>query len=305
MRFSVIIPVYNGETFIKRCIELIIGQTYADWECIFIDDGSTDQTYAKLQLYGQIDKRIKILRQDNKGAAVARKAGVESSVGQYICFIDVDDFLDKNALLYINDAIEKLPDSDILVYGMHIVKNGEIIKTRIPYDSGRDPITYLQTVLTGKNGWELWGKCFRRRVFDPHPQIASHVRIGEDAVVLVQLIKKAHSIGIIQKALYNYIQYSSSTSKKKSLQLAEETIDAAIFIRTYLEQSNLYHKVYGSIGAMFLLFFSNSTRRGLLRSNSLYFKQVKQYISCKTLFQLPVHRSIYILLNYYFILFFR
>ncbi len=305
MRFSIVVPIYNGEQFVKQCIESVINQTYPDWECLFVDDGSTDQTYAKLQLYSQTDKRIKLIRQNNKGAAVARKTGIDASTGQYVCFLDADDCLEINALLHINEAIEKSPDSDILVYGMHILKNGEIIKTKLPLDSGRDPVSYLRTVLTGRNGWELCGKCFKRSVFDPHPKIASNVRIGEDAAVLIQLITKANVVCIIQKALYNYIQYSTSTSKKKSQRLAEETIEAAIFIRTFLEQSTVYPKVYDLIGAMFLLFFSNSARRGLLRSYSSYFKQVKHYITLKSLIQLPFYKRVYVLLNYFLILSFR
>lgn len=305
MKFSIVIPIYNGERFIKQCIESVVNQTYVDWECLFVDDGSTDQTYSKLQLYAQTDKRIKLLRQKNKGAAIAREIGVESSAGQYVCFLDVDDTLDKNALRCISDAIDKSPDIDILVYGMKIIKNEKIIKTKYPVDSGREPISYLRTVLIGKNGWELWGKCFKRRLFYPHPQIAPHVRIGEDAAVLVQLITKATSVCIIQNAFYNYFQNPSSASKKKSQQLAEETIEAAIFIRTYLKQYGLYSKVHDVVGPMFLLFFSNSTRRGFLQCNNSYFQEVKQYITPKSLIQLPFYRQVYILFNYFLILLLR
>lgn len=98
MRVSVIVAAYNIEKYIERCIKSIVNQSLSDIEIIVVNDGSTDKTLEKINAFKICDTRIKVISQNNKGVVEARKAGFNNAVGEYILFIDGDDFLEANAL---------------------------------------------------------------------------------------------------------------------------------------------------------------------------------------------------------------
>ena len=93
MKISVIIPVYNAESYIGRCIESVQVQTFGDWQMILVDDGSNDNSLAICQKYAEIDDRIQVMHQENAGAGAARNTGLTKALGEYIVFIDSDDYV--------------------------------------------------------------------------------------------------------------------------------------------------------------------------------------------------------------------
>lgn len=93
MLISVIIPVYNAENFIRRCVDSVLGQTYSKWELIPVDDGSTDSSLRILKEYEARDSRIKVIHQENAGPGLARNKGIENASGDYVVFIDSDDVI--------------------------------------------------------------------------------------------------------------------------------------------------------------------------------------------------------------------
>src|SRR5699024_3677407 len=98
IRYTVIMPAYNVEQYIERAIESILNQTLTDWELIIVNDGSIDKSGDIADKYSKKDSRIRVIHQKNKGSGYARQAGVDASKGEYICFVDPDDFLDSKAL---------------------------------------------------------------------------------------------------------------------------------------------------------------------------------------------------------------
>lgn len=98
MKVSVIVPVYNSEKYIKQCLESLIGQTYNNIEIIAVDDGSSDQTSDILKRMGHVDRRLKLIFQENQGPSLARNSGLEACSGDLITFVDSDDYLEKDAL---------------------------------------------------------------------------------------------------------------------------------------------------------------------------------------------------------------
>lgn len=295
--FSVIVPVYNGENFIGRCIESMQRQNCKDWECIFVDDGSTDDSYEILSNYNKHDCRIKVIHQENRGAALARVSGIKAAHGDFLIFVDIDDTLEPDALTDIADIIDRAPEVDIVVFGMNIIKGRHVRKRRVQVTSN-DRVSYLKSVMSGKNGLEMWGKAFKSHLFTPMPEVADNVRIGEDAAFFFQLALRSNCIIYDERAHYNYIQQESSASKVKSNKLAEETMDAAFFIEDKLRQAPCYTQISDYIAPMFLLFFSNSTRRGRLQKNSRYCQKISECISFRALIKLPLYKSVYILLRY-------
>ena len=95
MKISVIVPVYNAEKYLKKCLLSVINQTYKDWELILVDDGSTDKSPQIIDNIGKRDARIKVIHQKNAGPGVARNHGLEIAMGDYIVFLDSDDFIEK------------------------------------------------------------------------------------------------------------------------------------------------------------------------------------------------------------------
>lgn len=127
MKVSIIVPVYNTEAYLERCLKSLVNQTLKDIEIICIDDGSKDNSVAILKKYSQLDKRIKIIEQENLGVSVARNNGLKLATGEYIGFVDSNDWIDLDFYEKLYNAAKKY-DADISACGikrLHI--NGNII----------------------------------------------------------------------------------------------------------------------------------------------------------------------------------
>lgn len=300
MMISIIIPVFNGEKYISRCISTLNAQSYTDWEAIFVNDGSTDSSRLILEEAAKKDKRIKIFSQNNQGAAVARSLGMDKASGEYIAFLDVDDTLNKDFLQIMMNGFDN-ENTDIVTGTFKIVaENGAIIKRKQikpGYMTGKE---YLKKVLCGYYGWELWGKIFRKRLFNKKPVSPKGLRIGEDAYVFMQIVSNAIFVKIQNTALYNYFQYSSSASHTLSERHAEETLEAAFFIESFLKKKSFYEEIKKEISGMILLHFSNSTRRGVLPWHNRHAEKVrKEHLSLGALSSIPLIKAIYICVALY------
>ena len=233
--------------------------------------------------------------QNNQGVAIARNRGIKEAQGEYISFLDIDDTLVSDFLERFICHFEK--NVDIVIAGYHVVrKNKKVLKQEA--NVTLEKIDYLKKVLRGKYGWELWAKVYRRELFDEPMYIPCHLRIGEDATVYMQLVARSCKVKIINEALYNYIQYPSSASHQRSVTLAEETLQAAFYIDHLLKKESFYQEIRDEIDAMYLLFYSNSTRKAFLRLNHpLIYQVYQEHYSLRALKILPLFKSIYISLS--------
>ena len=290
---SIIIPCYNSEVFIDTCVKTLLDQSYDNWEAIFINDGSKDHTYELLTIYASRYAQIKVYTQANQGAAKAREYGLSKVSGDYILFLDVDDTLLKNTIELMAESFDD--DIDIVVSGLNIIKRGECVKRKDYQQDILGNLDYLKKVLCGKYGWELWAKMFRRDLFAQPLKTPSGIRIGEDAAVLIQLVSRARKIKILSERLYNYIQYEQSASHVKSLKHSEETLQAAFFIEDVLKETSFYESVRSEVNGMFLLFYSNSSRKGMLSKNHpLVMKLKREHLSCSAFMKIPFRKAIYV-----------
>lgn len=291
---SIIIPTYNGEKYLNQCFQTLQQQTYNDWETVFIDDGSTDGSGSALQELSNKDPRIKVYSQANQGAAKARETGIAKAKGDFVTFLDVDDTIPPD---YLSGMMERFTeDTDIVATGFNIICEGKITKKKILNKETLNRTEYLKKVLTGKYGWELCGKIYRKRLFDHPIQTPEGIRIGEDAAVFLQLVSHARRVQVINKPLYNYIQYQKSASHVQSTKYAEETLQAGFFIESVLKEYDFYPEIKKEIDSMFLLFYSNSTRKAYLgKTHPLVQEILKKHFTLKALRLLPVYKSIYII----------
>ena len=128
-KISIIIPVYNVEQYIKNCLESVINQTYDNWEIILIDDGSTDNSKAIYENIAIKNDKIKIFKQTNKGVSAARNLGIEKAQGDYIVFLDADDWIEKKFLERMLEVIEN-EDADIVQCNFYYANNRSNIERK-------------------------------------------------------------------------------------------------------------------------------------------------------------------------------
>lgn len=296
---SIIIPCYNASKTIGYCLESLKNQIYMNWEAICIDDGSLDGTKDLIMHEIQSDNRIKLYSQSNKGAAKAREIGVSYAKGDYILFLDADDTLTSDALDLMLNLFYKDSQIDIVVSGFNIIKNGILLKHRKCKWEKLNNISYLKRVLCGKDGWELCAKMYKKDLFSKELHIAENLRCGEDAVVFVQLVCRAKYVGGCNNCIYNYIQNNNSVSHIKSIKYAEETIESALFIESYLHKTNLINEISLEVDVMFMLMYSNSTRKFRLERKHPLVKNVRKHVSFSALLKLPFYRIVYLFISYY------
>lgn len=199
---TVIVPVYNAEKYLCSCIDSILSQHDVLFECILIDDGSTDTSWAICQEYAAKDDRVKSIHKENGGVMSARSAGVKAAKGEYICFVDSDDTI--------------MPDA--LAGMMSYIKENVAV---VVFESNRDCVystTDYAKALLSFNHWSLCGKLFHRRLFDDYVlNVPSNFRVGEDFLANLRLLNNIDGEVIckpIYKYLYNIHPQSATTSHK-------------------------------------------------------------------------------------------
>lgn len=120
-KITLILPIFNGEKYISRCIDSVLNQTYKNFELIIINDGSTDKSLNIIKKYAKKDNRIKIINKKNEGVSIARNIGIENSTGDFITFIDADDYLEIEALETMINLASK--------YKVEIVRTSYVLET--------------------------------------------------------------------------------------------------------------------------------------------------------------------------------
>lgn len=202
---SVIVPVYNNEAYVEKCIRSITEQSYKNLEILVINDGSKDSSLEILEKLAEEDTRIKLFDQENAGVAVARNKGLEHATGEYVTFIDGDDYVGRN---YISNLCEKAESQalEMVICGLKFVDEKECI---------------LRTVIPGKykrfehEEWtfRISAVCshfYRRELWEKHQIRFFSGERGEDMPISLFFSAVCDRIGILQEAEYYYVQHSSS-----------------------------------------------------------------------------------------------
>ena len=210
---SIIVPIYNVEKYLRRCIDSILNQTFKDFELILVNDGSTDNCEDICKGYEAKDKRIKYFYQNNSGVSVARNKGIENSCGKYIQFIDSDDYIDKNFLEVIVDRFNK-DNSDIVFIGFYNeYNNGEIYKEKY-YDTSITSNSIQEYCLKLYKS-DLFGytccKTFKSSIVKKF-NIRFNVKMNycEDELFTCDYCNHIKRMSIENRTLYHYIDYQGN-----------------------------------------------------------------------------------------------
>lgn len=243
MLVSIIIPVYNGEKYIKECIESCLNQSHSNINVIIINDGSTDNTESIIIDFESRDKRISHYNQLNQGLVQSRKNGVNYSNSEFFMFLDADDTIEV-------DAVEKLvkeqrkANCDI-VFANFITEfpNGKIISySNNKYDVNMHSDNVLRNILDKKIAPTIWGKLIRKSIFQ-QIDVPNDITIGEDAVAIAQILSKEPKVSFIDDNIYHYIQRENSMVNGKNLTKNKKRL---LFIK-YFINLNLDSKDFDSI----------------------------------------------------------
>lgn len=295
MNVAIIIPVYNGEHYISPCLHSLLEQTYTHWNAILVNDGSTDNSLWIIQSWVERDSRIAVVSQHNQGVATARDRGIREAKGEYILFLDVDDTLEPNCLEKLVSGFDS--SIDMVASAFTIVQKRKRVKKKVK-KATLAKVDYLREVLSGHYGWELCAKMYRKELFDEPLSVPCQIRIGEDAAVFLQLVARSRNVRVIDDTLYNYIQYPSSASHQRAVDLAEETLQAAYYIDELLKKEAFYPEIKNEIDTMYLLFYSNSTRRAYLDIKHPLISQIYyEHFSLKAIRRIPLLKRLYIPLS--------
>lgn len=221
IKFSIIVPIYNVEKYLRQCLDSLLSQTYPNFELILVNDGSTDGCGKICKEYIEKDKRIVLINQENQGLLAARRIGIGHARGDYFIHVDSDDFCEATLLEQLNKKIHAA-DCDLILYGYSFVDEGGNRLKNVALDKidSGDGITTKECLLqmmvktTEYNG--ICMKCAKRSIVDITKDYSQYGRlmIGEDVLQSMPLIENASGIGLVDMPLYMYRTRGESMSRR-------------------------------------------------------------------------------------------
>ncbi len=209
VRFSIIVPLYNKARYIEKAVNSVLGQTYKDYELIVVDDGSTDGSLdIVLRLLGKEGNHQRVVSQTNAGVSMARNKGAELAKGDYICFLDSDDWWEPTFLEGMNRLIETCPDAGLYGTGFYLIKNGKKRIAPIGLSSGfkigyiNYCQVYAQTLCMPITSSSV---AIPREVFNNSGRFRRGITLGEDFDLWIRIALK-YPVALINTPLANYFQ---------------------------------------------------------------------------------------------------
>lgn len=269
---SVIVPIYNIKLYLEKCIQSIIGQSYSELEIILVDDGSTDGSEYICDKYASLDNRIKVIHKPNRGLVSARKAGLKSSTGEYVIYVDGDDWIEpdlcENMLKEMLDSGADLVDAN---YYMDMGQEVVSMHSNISYGI-YDVEEIIPLMLCDENFNEcrlkafLWSKMFKRELLEKvQYTVDERITFGEDVAVTYPYVLQCKKISILNYSGYHYVQHLSSMVYTKK---ADEQIRNTLLIK------DLYHNFVKDANTKILLQELNQYSKLLFTlRNIVYFDQ--------------------------------
>lgn len=219
MTFSIIIPIYKVENYLRQCVDSVLSQTFNDYELILVDDGSPDGCPAICDSYASQDNRIKVIHKANGGLSDARNAGLDIAQGEYVLFLDSDDWWDNSAFLQrLNQTIEK-DNADVIIFGMkkYYSSDNRMGDVRVPKkcDEANPALSHAQTIQKYMQSNIFvacaWDKAIRKAVIDDTAQRFVKGQFSEDIEWCSKLLTQNLAIEVMEEAVYVYRQQVSTS----------------------------------------------------------------------------------------------
>ena len=250
-RVSVIVPVYQVEAYLPRCLDSILAQTFADYELILVDDGTKDNCPAIMQAYAQRDSRIRQIHKENGGLSSARNAGLDAARGEYIAFVDSDDYV---APQWLEDVVRTADETGAqqVLYNYALVVNGQEQGPYLRFASetidmdrlGLDNYFYRYW-MPYRHGQEAWSKLYRRSVieenglrFAPNDEI-----FAEDTLFSAMYLMHTHTIAALSAPYVYYVQRGDSLMGMKKPRLARRLMTLSVRLWEYARACGRFDEI--------------------------------------------------------------
>ena len=206
MFFSIIVAVYNTEAYLDKCLQSILNQTFTDFEVILINDGSLDKSAEICEKYAQMDKRIRLIHQENQGVSATRNTALGFASAPYIIWVDSDDLIEKDLLAEVKKTIDQT-SADIILFDYCVVSSVCCKKNKLKYHEGFLNKQEAMSALALDENLQsyLWNKAFKRSLFEGvcFPDI---YRLLEDYSIMHLLFHRADTFYYLPRFLYYYFE---------------------------------------------------------------------------------------------------
>ena len=311
---SVLIPVYKAEKFLPRCLDSVLKQTYADLDIVLIDDGSPDGSGNICDDYAQKDKRIRVIHQENRGVSKTRNALLSYALGEYILFVDADDYIEPEMIADLAKKANQC-DSDITMCAYFVETEGvckeKALDFRTRYSSQKEiKENLLIRFYTQNNAGlkPLWNKLIRRDLYEKNDiRFQTQLKRAEDMWFVFECLKCAQSLSYLPKPYYHYVQTPGSvmqtvyldqfqqwkytrTRLLKENESLQFDLDFPLFFSSFLMNSTVHAKNLLLMHHKDLAFDVLSD--ALLHKAAQYINQTSLPIHIKMVMRLVKHRQV-------------
>lgn len=270
---SIIIPIYNAEKYLDRCITSVVNQTYGNLEIILVDDGSPDNCPSICDEWARKDKRIKTVHKKNEGAGLARNEGLDNAGGDYVLFVDSDDYIDLSAAEKCVEAFKK-DNSDIVMFGRVEVKsNGEtknkpIVTDKYFFDGEEVMQDILPGLFISEKGFGVGvcGKMFNLAMIKESGIrfLSEREILSEDACFLLEIFKYINSVSLLDENFYYYYQNANSFSRTYKKNLPEMNGRFLSYCLNLCEKYGYSEKTVRHIKARYLIYALTGMKQTVL-----------------------------------------
>lgn len=217
VKISIVVPMYNSEDYIERCIKSLMVQTLKEIEIVIVNDGSIDKSLKIVNNLAKIDERIKVFNKENGGVSTARNLGIEKSNGAYITFVDSDDWCEKDMLekMYLS-ILENDIDLVVVGYSMDNYKGKESFKNVIEENVISRDKNEIGEILYKVNLSYLVTKLYKNEIIKKNNlKFEVGLSLGEDAIFVYEYIKNIKSIAVVNQSLYHYVRCNNQSLSTK------------------------------------------------------------------------------------------
>lgn len=279
---SIIIPIYNVEKYIDECIKSVINQTYRNLEIILINDGSTDSSYDICKKYSETDYRIILLNKENRGSASAKNSGLKIAKGDYITFVDSDDFIQDDMIEYMVDQIEKTKADIIQCDFINLYKDSNEVGQQELTEKTISSQVFLKLFLTQWKNSLFWNKLFKRDVIKG--VYFKEGRCIDDEFFTYKCVINSESVSLSNKIVYNYRMRKSGVMKSETSQkqILRDRVD--YLIERYRIVSDIYKDLEKEFLEHMLTYYLIISRDYYIDENLItYIKENLKYLKWKVI----------------------
>ncbi len=273
-RFSIIIPVYNTEKYLKECLESVLSQSYSDFEIICVNDCSNDNSLSALEEYANLDNRIKIItNKTQKGAGVSRNAAINRSIGEYIAFVDSDDYIDKDLLFLCNEKIKK--ETEVVIFGAKTLNEKTKCTRCGQYSSRKFPNRFFKNKLFSYHTIS-YNKIYKKEFLLKNGIEFNNTKTGEDQIVFIKTMLFAKNVEILKHDLYTYRKNRQNALTNTKIKNDLSPLKNFHTVFNFLKMHNFKSSLVNKIQTKYLLKAISWYKKTDISMKETYFKRLSE-----------------------------